>query len=349
MANPARAASASGLSREEEAAFRAGLKAAAIRPFWEVNIQHSDEPVSEPAFLWRWKAIEPLVDPAVRAISVEDADRRALSFANPHIAELGRSGATTNLVAAVQVVEPGECAPAHRHTMGALRFAVQGSGIVTVVEGKRCPMLPGDIVFTPNWTWHEHVNEGADRALFIDVLDVPLHRYLKDAFYEAGPAHGLAPQLPDEAFAAAILVPDAAGDGAKKPYSPVFRYAWTTAVEALARVPQATDGSRKLRYVNPLTGEAAMELMDVFLIGLPKGRETRAARSTSNALCIVAEGEGTSQIGDERFSWEKNDVFTIPHWKWAIHRASADGTKLVMVTDRDLMRRLNLLRDEFAD
>jgi gentisate 1,2-dioxygenase len=348
VAATSKAKSGVGLNRDEEDAFRAGMKAAAIRPFWEIQTQHANEPLSEPAFLWRWKSIEPLVDAAVRSISVEDADRRALSFANPNLAELGRSGATTNLVAAVQVVEPGECAPAHRHTMGALRFAVTGEGMVTVIEGKRCPMHPGDIIFTPNWTWHEHVNEGADRALFIDVLDVPLHRYLKDAFYESGPAGNLPEQLPDSAFAAAMMVPDT-GDGQKKPFSPVFRYAWSTAVGALEQVPSADDGSRKLRYVNPLTGESAMELIDVYLLGLAKDRSTKAMRSTSNALCIVAEGAGSSQIGDETFAWEKNDVFTIPHWKWVTHRASTAGTKLVVVTDRDLMRRLNLLREEFAD
>ena len=348
MAQAARARAGTGLSKEEEAVFRAGMQAAAIRPFWEIQTQHSNEPHSEPPFMWRWKSIEPLVDAAVRSISVEDADRRALSFANPNLAELGRSGATTNLVAAVQVVEPGECAPAHRHTMGALRFAVKGERMVTVVEGKRCPMLPGDIIFTPNWTWHEHVNEGTDRALFIDVLDVPLHRYLKDAFYESGPHGKLTELLPDAAFTAATMMPAVAADD-KKPFSPIFRYAWSTAVAALEHVPPDADGSRKLRYVNPLTGESAMELMDIFLVGLSKGRETRAARSTSNALCIVAEGAGTSRVGDETFVWEKNDVFTIPHWRWASHCASADGTKLIVVTDRDLMRRLNLLRDEIAD
>ncbi len=92
-----------------------------------------------------------------------------------------------------------------------------------------------------------------------------------------------------------------------------------------------------------------MELMDVFLLGLAKDRDTRTMRSTSNSLCIVAEGAGTSRIGDETFTWEQNDVFTVPHWKWVTHRASAAGTKLVVVTDRDLMRRLNLLRDEVAD
>lgn len=241
MATTAKAAGSSRLSEQEEGAFRAGMKAAAIRPFWEIPTSHHNEPVSEPAFHWQWNAIEPLTDAAVKAVSVEEADRRALSFANPHVAALGASGATTNLVAAVQVVEPGECAPAHRHTMGALRFAVKGEGMVTVVEGKRCPMFPGDIVFTPNWTWHEHVNEGSDRALFIDVLDVPLHRYLKDAFYDSGPARDIPAQLPDDAFAAAMMVPDT-GAAAKTPYSPVFRYAWQTAVEALGKVPAADDG-----------------------------------------------------------------------------------------------------------
>jgi gentisate 1,2-dioxygenase len=137
--------------------------------------------------------------------------------------------------------------------------------------------------------------------------------------------------------------------GAKTPYSPVFRYAWQTAVDALAKVPAADDGSRKLRYINPLTGESAMELIDVQLLGLPDGNETRAARSTANALCIVAEGQGTSTIGNVRIKWEPNDVFTVPHWQWATHRAGTPGAKLMVVSDRDFMRRLNLLKDEVAN
>ena len=92
-----------------------------------------------------------------------------------------------------------------------------------------------------------------------------------------------------------------------------------------------------------------MELIDVQLLGLPDDRETQAARSTANALCIVAEGRGTSTIGNVRIEWEPNDVFTIPHWQWATHRASTRGAKLMVVSDRDFMRRLNLLRDEVAD
>ena len=40
-----------------------------------------------------------------------------------------------------QMVRPGEFAPAHRHTMGAIRFVVEGHGAATVVEGE--PLADG--------------------------------------------------------------------------------------------------------------------------------------------------------------------------------------------------------------
>ena len=47
-------------------------------------------------------------------------DRRVLSLTNPSLG--GRPYATSTLWGAVQYLRPGEVAPAHRHTPGALRF-----------------------------------------------------------------------------------------------------------------------------------------------------------------------------------------------------------------------------------
>ena len=54
-----------------------------------------------------------------------------------------------------QIVMPGEIARAHRHSAAALRLIIEGRGGYTVVNGKRVPMFPGDLVLTPNWSWHD--------------------------------------------------------------------------------------------------------------------------------------------------------------------------------------------------
>ena len=111
-------------------------------------------------------------------------------------------------------------------------------------------------------------------------------------------------------------------------------------------VTTSPDGSRKLRYTNPITGGAVMSTLDCYLLGLEKGVDTRPVRANCNAACVVAEGEGSSTIGEQTIQWGKNDVFTLPHGQWISHRASASNTKLFQITDREIFRRLDLLREE---
>jgi gentisate 1,2-dioxygenase len=330
-------------SADEAAAFRAALAAANMSPLWEDEDRTGGgRRGPEPALLWRWEQVEPLITQAVRATSIENADRRVLSLRKPASNSVA-SGLTTNLVAALQILMPGEVAPAHRHTMGALRFVMEGEGAETLVDGKSCPMAPGDMILTPGWTWHEHVHKGSTRMVWFDGLDVPIHRHLETIRFEPGPAKDLPAQLPDAAFAAAGLVPQASFD--RRSYSPLYRYPWDAAKAALAAAPRAEDGSRTLRYTNPMTGGAAMDLIDCFLVGLEPGQPTATCRSTSTAICVVAQGSGTSRIGERDLAWGRNSIFTVPHGNWVSHRADQDAI-LFMMTDRDLMQRLGVLRDE---
>ena len=69
-------------------------------------------------------------------------------------------------------------------------------------------------------------------------------------------------------------------------------------------------------------------------------------RSTANSAFLVAEGEGVSTVGEKTVRWEKYDVFTMPACQWTSHKAGPGGAKLFQVTDREVLRRLNLLREE---
>src|SRR5256712_14103196 len=134
-------------------------------------------------FQWRWADIEPLLRQAGELMTPgRGAERRTLQLTNPGVA--GQS-ATHTLVTAVQLLLPGECAPAHRHSPTAIRFIMQGQGAYTTVEGEQCPMEPGDLVLTPSWTWHDHGSEAAEPVVWMDGLDVPLIRSLDTMFFEA--------------------------------------------------------------------------------------------------------------------------------------------------------------------
>lgn len=327
-------------------AYAAALKRASVSALWQRNVY---PPRGERPRLWRWAELEPLLAQAVtEAADMQATERRVLTLIQQDV--FGADDfvtTTTNLSANVQVLMPGETAPSHRHTMNALRFVVEGAGAVTTVDGKTCPMAERDMILTPAWCWHEHANPGRQRVIWLDVLDAPLIRQLDVVRFERERKEAPPPLPADSAFAAAGFVPADTAPGLG--YSPMFRYSWAAARLALAAAPPAPDGARMLRYTNPATGGAALNLVDCYLAGLPAARPTRAYRTTSNAVCFVAEGGGASRIGDARIAWTRNDVFTLPHGHWISHAAAESGAVLFVATDREIMRRLDLLADEHAD
>ena len=320
--------------------FHAKMSQANVLALWEQDQRHNLP--AEPTHLWRWGAVSPLLDEAVAATDMNNAERRVLILRNPSF-EAGRDGAAANLSVNLQILMPGERARPHRHTMHALRFALEGSGATTVVEGKECPMHPGDLILTPGLTWHEHYNDGKERSVWVDALDVPLHRYLENSVFEPGPSRNVTALPPDSAFVAGF---SPATPAIATNYSPMFRYPWQMAVKALDALPAESDGSRVLRYTNPVTGGAVLSTIDCYLLGLAKGMETVAYRTNTSAVCVVAEGEGQSRIGDELVKWGPKDIFVLPHGQWISHKASSASARLFQITDRELYRRLDFLRDE---
>jgi gentisate 1,2-dioxygenase len=321
---------------------RKAWRAAKLHPLWESMAAHKVRDGGPPPSHWRWKQIRPLVDDALKVASPAAIERRVLTLTDQD----ADGGTTTNLVAALQILKPGEKARPHRHTMNALRFVIEGSGASTIVDGKDCPMEEGDLVITPGWTWHEHVHRGSAPIIWLDALDAPLHRYLGTDAFEPGPAHDL-PALPDDAaFAVPNIVPEL-GDQVPR-FSPVFRYPWAAARAAVRAAPKWKDGTRRVRYVNPITGGSTMPLMDCYLTQIDKGTETVRFRATSNAVCLVCEGRGTTRVGEDTVSWDAHDVFSLPHGNWITHKADETAT-LFVVTDRDALRRLDLLKEQYGN
>src|SRR5262245_8135388 len=133
-------------------------------------------------FCWRWAAIKPLLMRAGELVTPDrGVERRILRLANPGVT--GKTS-THTLSTAVQLLLPGECAPAHRHSPAAIRFVMQGQGAYTTVEGEKCPMAPGDLVLTPSWTWHDHGSDSTGPMVWMDGLDIPLIRSLESMFFE---------------------------------------------------------------------------------------------------------------------------------------------------------------------
>ncbi|MEQ9123858.1 MAG: cupin domain-containing protein, partial [Alphaproteobacteria bacterium] len=118
------------------------------------------------AAVWPFAALRPDLMEAGDLVAAEDAFRRVLVLENP--AFPGEMRITNTLYAGLQLVLPGEIAPCHRHSQTALRFVVEGEGAFTSVDGERTPLHPGDFVITPQWSWHDHANEGDVPVVWLD-------------------------------------------------------------------------------------------------------------------------------------------------------------------------------------
>ncbi len=327
--------------------FKEAMESANVSALWERTNRDSVQ-VAERPHLWPWAELDPLLDAAVAETDMTNAERRVLVLENPAYRGTPRIGASLNMVVNLQVIMPGESARPHRHRLNALRFIIEGDGgAVTTVDGIPVPMLPGDFLITPGWCWHEHTHGGKGRAVWLDALDAQLQRHLCTNETEEGPSNDMPPPRPDGAFESGGITPLI--DGMARPYSPIFRYPLDSVKDAMGAMPAAADGSLRIRYTNPVNGGPAMPGIDCYMLAPAKGRATRPYRTNANMVCLVVAGEGVSHVGETTLAWAKNDIFVLPRGHWINHRAESNDALLFQLTDREVLRRLDYLREEFGD
>jgi len=155
-----------------------------MAPLWKVmNSVVTEEPVTRCApVVWHFDDVKSLVMESGGLITTEEAKRRVLILENP--AMRGESKATNTLFAGIQMILPGEVAPAHRHVAAAIRFVLDGEGAYTAVDGEKAFMSPGDFVITANWAPHDHGNTSKQPMLWLDVLDFPQVNFFEASFAE---------------------------------------------------------------------------------------------------------------------------------------------------------------------
>ena len=338
--------------REEraDAGLIAALEAARIHPLWDRYRKITPVAPGAPdrAALWRWSEIEPFAERAAREVGVEDIERRALILCHPAFG--GETVTTANLIGAFTVLEPGDRAVPHRHTASAIRFATRAEGAVTVVNGRRCAMLEGDLVLTPPMCWHGHINEGEGRTVWFDAANIPLVNTLDANFFEPGSraddAFWEVGEGDERLWREAGL--QAEGHGHEAAHSPRYRYPGAATRRLLDAAPAGDDGAKSVRYVNPVDGGPVMASLDCRARRLIAGRPTRPRRSLCSQICLVVSGSGRSTIGEETLEWSRHDVFTVPQWSWARHEALDGDADLFAVSDRPVRERLDLMRDELG-
>jgi gentisate 1,2-dioxygenase len=331
----------------------AALAEANLAALWQrVGETTAREPrVGVAPCLWRRAVWYPHLQRATEfVVPGRGGERRVVQFLNPALRE--RFATTHTLFAGMQMLLPGEVAPAHRHTAAAIRFIAEGSGAYTTVQGERCVMRRHDLVVTPNWTWHDHANVSDEPIIWLDGLDVPLVRgMLQSAFWEPYPADRQPVEREPDAVRQSPpggLQPVVRGGDAGWP---LFLYPWAqarAALDALAATDTSPADDVYLEYTHPGTGGHLMPTIACYLQLLRPGVQTGAHRHTSSAVYYVAEGAGTTTMDDQSFDWEAGDVLALPPWTWHAHanRSASAPAILFSMTDRPLYEALGLYREQ---
>jgi len=266
---------------------------------------------------WEWAQARAALDAAGRFVNTELAERRNLILNNPVPGNFYPT--VTTLVSAYQMVKAGEVARSHRHTANALRFVAQAEpGLYTVVDGKKIPMEPSDVLLTPNWAWHGHANESKASGYWIDFLDVPLTHLLGPMFFEH---HEEMVEHTD------IIAPD----------SPA-RFAFTETVRRLAEASDITPGHREIAL-----GDPALTTIALNVVRLEKGASFSMEPSTLSCIYTVMQGKAQATIDGVTFDASRADVIAAPSSSSQLWRAEEE-CYLLRVSDEPLMRFLGWLR-----
>jgi gentisate 1,2-dioxygenase len=309
---------------EELQAYYAQLAARHVTPAW-IGGGISVEPQSTAVpYAWHWRDLRPQAMRAAELVGTAQAERRVLRLTNPNLPGI----ASNTLVANIQIVMPGEIARAHRHSGAALRLIIEGKGGYTVVNGERVPMSPGDLVLTPNWSWHDHANDTNAPMIWLDGLDTPLVRMLEAGFYEEYHQDRQDHNPPVNASE--------------------WHYPMSEMRVALQKLAAANPSEElTLEYINRRAGGPVMPTIACHMQLLRPGEKTQARRRVCCTNYHVVEGAGYSVVGDQRLDWEDKDVFTVPTWTYTEHVNSGDRPAfLFCFSDAPVMQALTLYREQ---
>jgi gentisate 1,2-dioxygenase len=329
--------------------------AAGLIPLWtEIGDLMPETPApSAVPHVWRWAQLYPLAQRAGELVPVgRGGERRAIALANPGLA--GRPFATPTLWAAIQYLGAGEVAPAHRHSQGAFRFIVEGSGVWTVVNGDPVEMRPGDLLLTPSMHWHGHHHVGDAPMVWLDGLDIPLVQQLDAAFFEYGedgvenkatPGRSMSERLWGHPGLRPIGLDDSAN-------SPLMAYRWPSTDDALAAQLSLEEdgvaaviepGHAGVRFSNPTTGRDALPTMRTEVHRLRAGAVTASRRSTGSSVWQVFRGDGVVHLSGQSFEVTDGDLVAVPSW-CPLRIEARSELDLFTFSDAPVYEALNLAR-----
>jgi gentisate 1,2-dioxygenase len=312
-------------------------------------------------YSWKYQQARARLFELSDLLTVDEAERRNINFVNPALKEFMPAATLPTLRGGIQLLLPGEKAYTHRHSANAFRFVLEAPerGACTVVEGTKIPMHPGDLVMTPNWTWHDHHNESDSHAIWYDGLDVLMAYWIGGVFSQEFSEGGKEAYQPVKR--SADQMSSAYGPGLLHRRSllpehiptsgnPLLYYPYATARAALKSLLEANAGDRYegvlLEYVNPTNAGPTFPSMTTGIRMVAGTSSLEAKHRTENIIFITMEGSVTFQLPDATFQTEPFDVTAIPSWvPYRITNSAKEPAVLFSNSDRPLFQKLGFYRE----
>lgn len=334
-------------------AFYGEIDALHLQPLWEMSGLLTAEPIVR-AIPYRWAAkdLQRCAERSGDLVPIErGGDRRVLSMSNPGLG--GVPFVSGTLWAAVQYLRPGEVAPAHRHTPGAIRFVLDGDGVYTLLDGDPVLMQRGDLVLTPSWVYHEHHNASEHSMMWLDVLDLPMVAALDAVFFEEGPSEdvdrGVAARSVTErryGKAAGMLPTGVSATRHELPHSPLMVYRWAQTDAALDALLEVGDGDQaQLCFRDPVRDRDVMPTLRCEMRRVTSRTTVIAERQTGSRVCAVLNGSGSVRLDELELPIGPGDVYVVP--SWCEHQLQAEtDLDVFTASDAPVLEALGLFRRE---
>jgi gentisate 1,2-dioxygenase len=347
------------------------LTAKNMFPFWAQSTDVTNDEIKQLMggkkaipYVWRCEEdIEPILNRAVELITMDDSERRSVILINPGLAP--KRATVSTMYTAYRLNDANEIMPPHKHTPNAVRFGLKGKGNFTGVDGENIVFGPGDMVLTPNDTWHNHGTVGNEQALNLSVLDFPLVETLNAVHFDHNyeeevdgkmvrmkqQSERFTPDYSQRIYGYGGLMPrfsskEKRGAGLS---SPMFVYRWDMMRELLER-HKDWDGdpyeALMVEYIDPTSGGPVFKTITFFAQMLRPGEKTLPLRQTASLLVAPFEGRGYSIVDGQRFDWKEFDTLAVPGGAWCEHvnPSDKDPVFLFIGSDEPALKKLDLFK-----
>lgn len=323
----------------------------AEKPIPEAGVPESRTGRAVP-HLWKWGEIEPYLHRIAEIAPLEFTDRQQFLLTNPGFGGVLKIANTIRI--AVSIYKPGDVAETHVHTPNASRTILSEQGGYTTIGRERCEARRGDLILTPNGSWHGHGNDSDEPVIWIDVLDWPLLDFL-DAIWidtDEGKRANAAPDMSGRSgrlYGAGGLVPrigDAGGGTGEIGMVHHRGSDMRAALDNMRDMEASPYDGVTVDVVDPMTGGPRIKTLGYSAHLLKPGQQTHPLRESASTVYTVMEGSGWTEVNGKRFDWSKNDILVVPSHMWRTHCNTDGDTDAVLyaVSDAPLLRAIGQFR-----